>query len=95
MTARAVRDIRNALAFLAVEAPHHADDWLSDLQRVVVALGTFPRAHPIAPEAHRLDAEVRHVVMGRTGRWRVFFTVDGTTVQVLHIRHTSRAPWQP
>ncbi|MBF0128813.1 MAG: type II toxin-antitoxin system RelE/ParE family toxin [Alphaproteobacteria bacterium] len=54
-----------------------------------------------SPEFHRnseseaFDCDIRHVLYGRGTPWRIFFTVDGDIVQVLHVRHGNRDYWLP
>jgi hypothetical protein len=38
---------------------------------------------------------IRQALYGRGTPWRIFFTVDGETVQVLHVRHGNRDYWRP
>ena len=49
----------------------------------------------MAPESEAFDCEVRQLLFGRGTPWRVFFTIDEETVQVLHVRHGSRDSWWP
>jgi hypothetical protein len=47
-----------------------------------------PERCPLAPEDEKFEeAEIRHLVVGV---YRTLFTVGGSTVFVLHIRHGSR-----
>ena len=58
-------------------------------------LNTLPESHALAPESGAFDREIRQLQYGRGTPWRVFFTVGGTTVRVLHVRPGSRDYWRP
>ena len=50
---------------------------------------------PWRRRARRSIARVRQVLFGRGIRWRIFFTVEGSTVQIVHVRHGRRDYWLP
>jgi len=55
----------------------------------------LPKSHALAPESEAFDCEVRQALFGSGTPWRIFFTIDGDTVQVLHVRHGNRDYWLP
>lgn len=95
ITPFAVDNIREAHAWFMAENPVYAAKWLDDIQSGVSALENLPESCPIAQESDDFDCEIRHLIIGRGVPWRVFFTIDGETVHVLHVRHGSRDYWHP
>jgi len=60
--------------------------------RAIYAGVQFISEYPKASE--RTDNPQVHVKIVRRYRYRVFYRmVDGDTVEILHVRHTSRRPW--
>jgi len=75
----------------------HAGDtgirWLLALEEAVASLVAFPHRCPLAPETVHFPFEVRQLLYGRTPHvYRILFTIEGDTVNVLHIRHGRRKP---
>ncbi|MBF0382177.1 MAG: type II toxin-antitoxin system RelE/ParE family toxin [Magnetococcales bacterium] len=64
------------------------------MQKAISNLRNLPKSHPVAPESKAFDCEIRHLFVGRRIPWRVFFTIDGETVQVLHVRHGRQDYWK-
>ena len=87
-------DIHEAYNWFLTENPLHARAWLDGIRDRILALGTLPESHAKAPESEAFDCEVRQLLFGRGTPWRVFFTIDEVTVQVLHVRHGSRDYWR-
>lgn len=57
--------------------------WAIELKSSVEnLLKTFPKSQPIAPESNDLLFEIRQMIVGR---YRVLFTIEGDSVQVLHV----------
>ena len=95
LTPNAQDDIRKAFAWLEEEDPIHAEKWSREIQDKIIDLGTLPESHAIAPESEAFEGEIRQLLVGRGTPWRVFFTVDGKLVQVLHVRHGRQDYWRP
>jgi len=95
ITPFAGENIREAHEWLETENPTYAAKWLSGIKDKILELETFPESHAAAPESEAFDVEIRQLLYGRGTPWRIFFTIDGTTVLVLHVRHGSRDYWQP
>lgn len=91
----AAENIREAYHRLQAEDPVYATRWLAEIRQAVERLGTFPEAHPRAPENAAFDKEIRHLPVGKRNPWRVLFTIDGECVTVLHVRHSHRDFWWP
>ena len=95
ITPFAGEDIRKAYKWLEIENPVYASKWLSGIRDKIIDLETMPESHAIAPESRAFDCEIRQLLFGRGTPWRIFFTVEKSTVHVLHVRHGSRDYWQP
>jgi hypothetical protein len=62
----------------------------------VQSLEEQPERCGLAPEAEDLGLALRQLLFGkRQGLWRILFTVEGNTVNVLHLRHAAREPLRP
>ena len=88
-------DIRDAYEWFLAENPVYAEKWLAGMREKTLGLNTLPESHALAPESGAFDCEIRQLLYGRGTPWRVFFTVGGTTVRVLHVLHGSRDYWRP
>ena len=91
----AAANIREAHAWLCARNPGYADRWLAAVRDKILSLDTLPEAHPVAAESDAFDLEIRQLLVGRGTPWKVFFTVQGSMVQVLHVRHGARDAWRP
>lgn len=49
----------------------------------------------MAQESAAFEVEIRQLLVGRGTPWKVFVTVAGSTVHVLHVRHGARDAWRP
>ena len=88
---RARSDIAATVAWLASKSPTAAARWRSSLLRIVEKLETGPNQYPTADEAADLGVELRQLLHGRRrSMYRILFTIDGQTVNVLRIRHASQ-----
>ncbi len=95
VTPSAQDDIREAYEWIAAENPDYARTWRDGLREKILGLETLPESHALAPESDAFDREIRQLLYGRGIPWRIFFTIDGSTVQVLHVRHGRRDYWRP
>jgi len=95
VTPKAADDLRQEHAWLQERNPRAAEDWLAGMRKLILGLALMPTSHTIAPESAAFDVEIRRALYGRFTRWRVYFTISGETVQVLHVRHGRRSDWQP
>lgn len=72
--------------------------WYGEIAETIAGLANDPLRHSLAPEGIYLPYELRETSTGRLrdkNRYRLFFTVEGDTVVVLHLRHMSRKPPSP
>ena len=57
--------------------------WVGKLRRAIgKQLTSLPLACPLAPESDEIGVSIRHLIVGR---YRVLFTVRGSTVTILHV----------
>jgi toxin ParE1/3/4 len=94
LTPNAQEDIQKVFDWLEEEDPLHAGKWVREIRARILDLKTLPESHAIAPESEVFDCEIRQLLVGKGTLWRVFFTIDGTLVQVLHIRHGRQDYWR-
>ena len=95
VTPFAADNIREAHAWLAAENPVYAARWLDGIRDKIMGLETLAEPHAVAPESAAFDREIRQALYGRGTPWRIFFTIEGPTVHVLHVRHGRRDYWRP
>ena len=95
ITPQAAEDLSAAWAWLRERNPRAADEWLAGIRQMILALGSFPEAHPVAPESSAFDLEIRRVLYGRTTRWRIYYALVDGAVHVLHVRRGRRGDWRP
>ena len=87
-TPRARSDIERIYRYLEERSPAGA----RNVSRAIYAGAQFIPEYPKASE--RTDNPQVRVRIVRRYRYRVFYRmVDGDTVEILHVRHTSRRPW--
>lgn len=92
LSEQAQRDVAAIYDWLLAE---HAGDagerWFVALRAAISSLAAFPSRCPVAPENQDSPVEVRQLLYGnRPHVYRILFTIEGSTVQVLHIRHGRR-----
>ncbi len=88
-------NIREAYEWFGVENPVHAAKWLNGIGDRILELETLPGSHALAPESEAFDCGIRQLFFGRGAPWRIFFAIEDSTVQVLHVRHGRRGYWRP
>jgi toxin ParE1/3/4 len=84
---RARRDIEEIAAYIAADSPKHSWRWRQRLQAKLRSLTTMPSACGLAPEDEVSGREIRQLLFGA---YRVLFTIDGTRVFILTVRHGAR-----
>ena len=81
-------EIEAALLYLRDEASLEiADRWREELIEAIATLEEMPSRCPTAPEDAFFTEEIRHLLIRP---YRVLFTVRGTKVHILHVRHMAR-----
>jgi plasmid stabilization system protein ParE len=95
ITPFAGENIREAFNWYQLENPAYATKWKSGLEASIRELNTFPESHALAPENDEFENEIRQLLYRKSTPWRVFFTILGSKVYVLHVRHGQRDYWRP
>ena len=95
ITPFAGENIREAHEWIEAENPVYAAKWLSGIRDKILELETLPESHATAPESESFDCQIRQLLFGRGTPWRILFTIEGSTVHVLHVRHGARDYWRP
>lgn len=72
-------------------SPASAARWYSGIVRRIRTLSRNPERCPLADEAGTLGFDL-HVLLSGRGRhvYRILFTIDGSTVNVLRVRHAAQ-----
>lgn len=94
ITPFAADNIREADEWLMAENPVYAAQWLGAIRDKILGLETLPQSHALAPESGDFDREIRQLLFGRGTPWRIFFTIEGSSVHILHVRHGRRDDWR-
>ena len=87
VSATANRDIDKIQDFIALDSPGTATDFTLRLLARIESLGGYPRRHPRVAGARSLGKDVRAMVVTP---YKVYYTVSGNVVRVLHVRHGAR-----
>jgi plasmid stabilization system protein ParE len=84
-------DIAAAVKWLAHRNPAAAARWRVGLFQVVQNLETNPALYPAADEAPELGLDLRELLYGRRQSiYRILFTIERQTVNVLRVRHAAQ-----
>lgn len=94
VTTSAEQDILEAYDWLKEENPAYAEKWQTGLREKILKLGTLPESHPVAPESADHTYVIRRTLYGKGTPWRIYFTVEGKEVHILHVRHGRRDYWR-
>jgi plasmid stabilization system protein ParE len=93
---QAQADIRAVATWLARGSPTSASRWRRGVLTIIEKLGTTPALYSLADEAADLGLDLRELLYGRRRNvYRVLFTIDGETVNVLRVRHAAQDRLQP
>jgi plasmid stabilization system protein ParE len=88
LTDEALRQIETIADHISNESPQNAKLWLEKLSHRVESLGTHPEIRAILHSAEEAGAEIRQTFFGV---YRILYTIDEETVQVLAVRHGLQA----
>jgi toxin ParE1/3/4 len=87
--AQALRDIAEIYSYLEERSPDGARHVLQAIRDGILLIGEQPRAGIPSD-----DPSIRVKVVRRY-RYKVFYAIlEDETVEILHVRHTSREPWR-
>ena len=87
-TPRALADLDEIYSYLDLRAPAAARSVKDLIERRIASLAEFPA---MAPQTE--EPGVRELTIVRYS-YKVYYEVAGDEVWIIHIRHTSRRPWQ-
>lgn len=87
MSATAKVDIEEIQSYIALDSPGRATAFTLRILDRIATLERLPRRHPIVRDATSLGESVRAVVVAP---YKVYYTVAGNMVYVLHVRHGAR-----
>ena len=92
----AYEGMESAYRYIEQDSPERAHQWATGLMEAINSLATFPARCPLAPENEFFPQEIRQLLYGKgRGTYRVLFTIKGTTVSILHIRHSAQQTLKP
>jgi plasmid stabilization system protein ParE len=96
ITARALREIDEALDWLGARSRAAAVRWHEQLLEAVRSLEDNPERCGLAPESEWYPGELRQLLQGkRWGVYRILFEVRGDTVYILRVRHSAQGLLEP
>ena len=87
LSRRAECDVEEAFLYIREQAPLNAVRWRHGLEAKLRVLERMPESFALAPENQHTVIEVRQLLYGR---YRILYTVRGSTVFVLTLRHGAR-----
>ena len=92
VTALARIDAVQALRWKVEHAPSTAARWYAGLEKAIAELRQNPERHPLAEdESRHVGIVLREMLHGRRRNvYRLLFSVEGETVVLHEIRHSSR-----
>jgi addiction module RelE/StbE family toxin len=92
ITARALGDLTEIRDYIAKRSPTNAAKFLEKILDEFDRLETNPDGFAIAPENDSVPYTFRQIIVKP---YRILYTVTGTRVEIMHIRHGARLPAQP
>jgi len=93
ITEPAEHDIRSTYDWWSQHrSTEQANRWYNDIFKAIVTLRSMPLRCPSAPESDLHPTGLRQLLFGsgRHPTHRIIFTIDGDTVTILRVRHTSQ-----
>ena len=86
------QDMRDISAWLTRRGSRAvALKWSRELRVKVTTLKEFPLRCPLAAESENFPVEIRELLDGgRPNTYRILFTVEGETVNILYVHHAAR-----
>ena len=87
LSIRAQTDIREAYDYIREHGPASPDAWKAGLDRKLTSLETFPESCSLALENELVPDEVRQTFYGP---FRILFTIRGSKIYVITVRHGAR-----
>jgi len=91
LTPRAAGDADAIYRRVTVEASVAGPRWYGRLIETLRSLDTFPERGQIVESLSRSEHLVRRILFGRKQNvYRIYYSIEGETVRILHIRHGAR-----
>jgi len=88
---RAKRDLDKLYTWAASGAPLRGPLWFDGLTDAILSLARLPERCAVVPALSSQSRSVRRLVFGKKrNSYRVYYTVFGEVVRVVHIRHSAR-----
>ncbi|KYC38042.1 hypothetical protein WA1_37430 [Scytonema hofmannii PCC 7110] len=73
------------------DSSEKAKAWVSEINKAIVTLSTFPARCALAPISDTFEEEIRQLLYGQgRGIYRILFTIQDETVVVLRVLHSAR-----
>ncbi len=89
-------DLDEAYQWIKARSPEAAAKWFNGFVEALNSLTTAPERCSLAPENDAVEPEIRQLLYGRRGGvYRALFTITGSQIRVLHIRHAARQSMLP
>ncbi len=93
ITPIAEAQIEQAYRWYRERNPEFADRWFRGLMNAIATLQEKPQRCSLAVEHEIFSEEVRQLLYRNAKNvYRVLFTIRGTTVHVVYVRHSAQAP---
>lgn len=89
VTERAARELSQAADWIAMDAPETANRWFNGFVAAIQTLAENPQRCSIARENDRFPYELRQLLYGRKRSYRALFSIRGSKIVVLSIRHNA------
>ena len=83
-------DIESILDWLSSEHPAAIEPLLRQIDETIARVSVWPKLAPMVVE---LGSDIRAATLVRYP-YRLFYRIRPNVIEILHIRHTSRAPWE-
>jgi plasmid stabilization system protein ParE len=91
ITPRARLDLDKIYARLAREAPNHLSPWSDRFEQSILSLSELPERCQVEPKLSTARRTVRRLLLGGGKHvYRIYFTIIGDVVRVIHVRHGAR-----
>ena len=93
LTGPAKRDIQAAYDWWKQNrSAEQADRWYAGIHAAIQSLRSMPERHSLSAESDLVAQGIRQLLvgLGRRATHRIVFAIDGNTVVVLRVRHTSQ-----
>ena len=84
----AENDIERRYVSIAEDSPQNALKWYLTIIDAIEKLNVMAERCPLAPEDVDIQQGIRHLIIGR---YRVLYRINGSDVDVLHVRHSAKA----